>query len=56
LDKNEAIEKYQLAKNILKKQIGSEKFADLLNSQQMQKIIKIDNKIPPMNLDLYYND
>jgi superfamily II DNA or RNA helicase len=56
LDKNEAIEKYQLAKNILKKQIGSDKFADLMYSQQIKKIIQIDDKIPPVNIDLYYAD
>ena len=54
LDKNEAIEKYNLAKNTLKKQIGSDKFADLMYSQQIKKIIQIDNKIPPVNIELYY--
>ncbi len=56
LDKNEAIKKYQIANDILKKQIGSEKFADLIYSQRLKKIIQIDNMIPPVNIDLYYAD
>jgi superfamily II DNA or RNA helicase len=54
LDKNTAIEKFQEAKNTLKKNIGLDKFSDMLWSQQIKKIILIDNKIPPIDLDLYY--
>jgi len=51
-----ANEKYILAKNILKKQIGSDKYSDLTHSQLIKKIIQIDNKIPPIDFDLYYYD
>ena len=52
--KIEALEAHSKAKEIVKKNIGSDIFSELIFSQQTKKIIKIDNKIPPINLELYY--
>lgn len=56
LDKKTALEAYKKAKEVVKKNIGSDNFSELVFSQQIKKIIKIDEKIPPINLDLYYPD
>ena len=54
MHKEEAIEKYNLAIILLKKEIGSEKFSDLTQSQIIKKINAIDPKIPLVDFDLYY--
>jgi hypothetical protein len=51
-----AEEKYKIAKNMLIKQIGTDKFSDLTQSQLIKKIVQIDNKIPSVDFDLYYCD
>ena len=54
INKEDAIEKYSLAIILLKKEIGSEKFSDLTQSQIIKKINIIDPKIPLVDFDLYY--
>jgi superfamily II DNA or RNA helicase len=54
INKEEAIQKYSLAIILLKKEIGSEKFSDLTQSQIIKKINIIDPKIPLVDFDLYY--
>lgn len=53
-DKNTAKEKFEEAKTILKKNIGLDKFSEMTFTQQLKKIILINNKIPPVDMDLYY--
>jgi hypothetical protein len=49
-------EKFILAKNKLKNEIGSVKLNNLTHSNLIKKIIQIDNKIPLVDFDLYYCD
>jgi superfamily II DNA or RNA helicase len=52
--KEEAVDALEKAKKKLKNEIGGEKMLDLTDSQLINKIIKIDNKITPVNFELYY--
>jgi len=52
--KEEASINYKKCKDIIRKQIGSDKFSDLTNNQLMKRINNIDGKIP-FDIDLYYS-
>lgn len=52
--KDEAVEGIKKATIKLNKQIGKERVDELTQSQLNKKICKIDEKIPLVNLDLYY--
>ena len=53
-NKSDAIEKFNDAKNIVKKNIGGDNFNNLTHTKLIKKIVEIDDKIPPIDLDLYY--
>ena len=53
-DKNEALKALIIAKNILIKKIGRDRYSELTYDQLMKKYSLIDNKIPNIDIDLYY--
>jgi hypothetical protein len=53
-DKKEALGAIILAKDILIKKIGRDNYLDLTHDQIIKKYNLIDNKIPNIDIDLYY--
>lgn len=54
LTKNECQNEIEKVKKILKKNIGLDKYSDLTHKQLIKKLNQIDNKIPLIDIDLYY--
>jgi len=53
-NKQEALDAYKICNNKLIKKIGRDNYSELTNSEIIQKYNSIDNKIPLVNLDIYY--
>ena len=53
-NKEEAIKAYELCNNKLTIEIGKEKYRKYNSQQKLEKINKMDKKIPIINFDLYY--
>ena len=53
-NKQEAIDATYSAKDILIKKIGRDKYSELTHDQLIKKYNLIDNKIPNIDIDLYY--
>ena len=55
-NKNEAIEAIKNTKDILIKKIGRDNYSELTHDQLIKKYILIDNRIPNIDIDLYYSN
>ena len=53
-DKDKALKEYNLCELKLIENIGREKYKRLNSKQLLEKINELNNKIPPINFDLYY--
>ena len=53
-NKKEALDATIIAKNILIKKIGRDNYSELTHDQLIKKYNLIDNKIPNIDVDLYY--
>ena len=53
-EKKEALGAYELINNKLIDTIGRDKYRRYTSQQKLEKISELDNKIPPINFDLYY--
>ena len=53
-NKNKAIEATIIAKNLLIKKMGRDNYSELTHDQLIKKYNLIDNKIPNIDIDLYY--
>ena len=55
-NKVEAINAIKVAKDILIKKISKDKYSELTYDQLLKKYNQIDNKIPNIDIDIYYPD
>jgi superfamily II DNA or RNA helicase len=53
-NKNEALDATIIAKDLLIKKIGRDNYSELTHDQFIKKYNSIDNKIPNIDIDLYY--